>query len=421
MYFFYRFLLICLFPFIWIRLLWRSRHLPAYRQHWAERLGFPAFRLKDPCIVLHCVSLGETIAAEPIIRRLQAQFPQYHLILTSMTPTGRAKAQTYANDRTHVCYLPYDYPFAIQAFLARVPVKILFFMETELWPMWLHLAGRRGIPCYLLNGRLSERSAKAYGRFGPWARRLFQGLRGVVAQHENDAKHFRELAYPTDRLFITGSIKFDIQIPEEKLHLGQAFREAWGTGRLIWIAASTHDREEEAILHAHQQLKALFPGLGLILVPRHPERFQLVRNLCTQMGFKLALRSEGLPKAETEVFLGDTVGEMFGFYAAADLAFVGGSLFPPGGGHNPLEPACLSLPIFVGHHTCNFLAIVKSLLEAKALRCVSEENLVQVLAPYLQETALRREMGDNAFAFMKANRGALERQWALIKQWMQAI
>lgn len=421
MYFFYRLLLACLFPFIWLRLLWRSRRLPAYRQHWAERLGFPPFRLTDPCILFHCVSLGETIAAEPIIRRLQAQFPQFTLILTSMTPTGRAKAQTYANERTRVCYLPYDYPFAIKAFLSRVPVKMILLMETEIWPTWLLLANRRGIPVYLLNGRLSARSAKAYGHFGAAATRLFKGLNEIVAQHENDAKNFRELGYPPQRITITGSIKFDIEIPEEKIALGRSLRAAWGDDRVIWVAASTHDREEEAILSAYQKLKSRFPRLALLLVPRHPERFSMVRGLCVQTGLTVTSRSEGMPTASTDLFLGDTVGEMLAFYAASDIAFVGGSLFAPGGGHNPLEPAALSLPVFVGHHTCNFLAIVKNLREAKGLLCVEPSDLVEQLTPYVQESALRREMGANAYAFIKANRGALQRQWELINQWMQVI
>ncbi|WP_277590306.1 lipid IV(A) 3-deoxy-D-manno-octulosonic acid transferase [Pseudomonas chlororaphis] len=400
-------------PLVAIRLWLRARKAPAYARRIDERFSWGLPAMQPGGIWVHAVSVGESIAAAPMIRALLARYPQLPITVTCMTPTGSERIQAlFANEpRIQHCYLPYDLPCAAARFLDRVRPKLAVIMETELWPNHIHQCAKRGIPVALANGRLSERSARGYGRFAKLTAPMLAEMSLFAVQTEAEAERFRQLGARSETVEVTGSIKFDLSIDPQLLVRASELREQWQAGeRPVWIAASTHEGEDAVVLDAHRQLLANHPDALLILVPRHPERFNPVFELCRQQGFETIRRSSAEPvTASTSVLLGDTMGELLFLYALADSAFVGGSLVP-NGGHNLLEPAALAKPVLSGPHLFNFLEIAAMLREAGALQEVDDAHGLAVAVQRLFELPRdAQKMADAGLRVMRSNQGALQR------------
>lgn len=406
-------------PFIFLRLLWKARKNPAYLNNLHERLGIIKKPIAKNGIWIHAVSMGEAIASVPLIKILKQRYPDLPIIVTNETPTGAERIQTLAGDLVTQVYVPYDVPFAIKKFLHTVQPKLLVLMETEMWPNMLHYCKQRHIPVLLANARLSERSTAGYKRLGRFTQNLVQCLTLVAAQTQTDADHFVVLGLPADRIQVTGSIKFDLEIPIDLFEKAKILREQWGNNRLIWIAASTHEGEEELILKTFAAAKKTIPQLLLVSVPRHPERFKPVAEIYRRQNYHVVLRSENKACAqETDIFVGDTTGELLLFYAASDIVFIGGSLVEKGG-QNPLEPAAIGLPILTGSHTFNFKLITQQLKNIGAeIQVATADELTSHIIELLRNEKKRREMGEKAKQFVLQNRGALDKQLALIEKFL---
>ncbi len=406
-----------LLPMILLRLLFRGLKSSGYRSRWAERFGLVASTAGKRTIWLHAVSVGETLAAVPLVRALQEQYPHHRLLVTCMTPTGSERIQAAFGNSVDHCYAPYDMPDALARFLRRVNPEILIIMETELWPNTIAACHRRNIPVVLANGRLSQKSAQGYGRIKSLVSPMLQSMTAVVAQHADDGARFVDLGLPELRLSISGNIKFDLDLDAPLKQYAQQLGTQWrgADGRVIWLAASTHRGEDEIILQAMSQIKACIeePPL-LVLVPRHPERFDQVAELCSSAGFTLARHSNADATGEADILLGDTMGELMAFYGACDIAFVGGSLVPSGG-HNMIEPAAWGVPILAGPHLFNFAEASRLLLEAEAMQvCDNADTLAQQCIALLNNRQQRQAMGSAGFKVAEANRGGLERLLAVI-------
>ncbi len=413
-------LLTLLWPFLFLRLGWRGRRAPAYRQRWRERAG----RAQPPApttrpIWIHAVSVGETLAAQPLVAAVQARWPDVPLLITTMTPTGSDQVRRIWGDRVHHVYAPWDAPWAVARFLRHWRPRLLVVMETELWPNLLHQTRASGCPVVLANARLSSRSAKGYARGGGLTRTIISALSRVAAQDEATAARFRGLGVPADRIAVTGSVKFDLQPPTDLPVRVAAFRAtgAW-SDRPIWVAASTHAGEEAEALRAHAQLRLTWPRAVLILVPRHPERFASVAALLADhpeagQGIR---RSSGQPLAdETSVLLADSMGELLlwlGVAAAApqSACWVGGSWFAPGGGHNTLEPALLGVSTFTGPFDANFLTINDQLRAAGGLKTVTDATaLAEALMALWADPARAAAQVSAAQQVVQMHRGAVAR------------
>lgn len=400
-------------PLVALRLWLRGRKAPAYRQRIGERFAFNLPQLQQGGIWVHAVSVGESIAAAPMIRALLERHPLLPITVTCMTPTGSERIRAlFANEsRVQHCYLPYDLPWAASRFLDHVRPVLGVIMETELWPNHIHQCARRNIPVALANARLSERSARGYARFAGLTRPMLEEMSWFAVQTETEAQRFRDLGARPECVAVTGSIKFDLTIDPQLLSNAVLLREQWQASRRpVWIAASTHAGEDEIILAAHQKLLNSHPEALLILVPRHPERFNTVHALCVQQGFATVRRSAAQPvTTDTAVLLGDTMGELLFLYALADVAYVGGSLVP-NGGHNLLEPAALAKPVLSGPHLFNFLEIAAMLRNAGALvECTDVASLSASLQRLFEQPQLTRDMADAGLQVLKANQGALQR------------
>lgn len=413
----YALLWYCLTPLIWLRLAWRARKQPEYLQNLGERYGFYRQTPFNKLIWVHAVSVGETRAAQPLIEGLLAQWPEHRILLTGMTPTGRQTgAEVYGarfGERVIQVYLPYDYPGAVRRFFDHFNPAFGVLMETEIWPNLLAAAKTAEVPVVLANARLSARSARGYGRFDALVRPAFAALAGVAAQTSGDARRLGELGAPT--VDVCGNLKFDVTPDPDKLLLGQRWRAALN-GRPVWLAASTREGEEPLILAAWRQVAP--SGALLVLVPRHPQRFDAVAALVREAGLSCVRRSNGLPQADTAVWLGDSMGEMVAYYALADLAFIGGSLLPLGG-QNLIEAAACGCPVLVGPHTFNFLQATEDALSAGAARRIQDETdlgaaVVGLLADPVQLAGMR----EAAVSFARAHQGAAGRTLAFIARRM---
>lgn len=399
-------------PLVALRLFLRGRKAPAYRQRIAERFACKLPAMRQGGIWVHAVSVGESIAAAPMVKALLKAYPDLPITLTCMTPTGseRIRAMFASEPRVQHCYLPYDLPWAAARFLDHVRPKLGIIMETELWPNHIHQCARRGIPVALANARLSERSARGYARFAGLTRPMLEEMSLIAVQTETEAERFRSLGARAQCVQVTGSIKFDLKVDDQLLPRARQLREQWSAlQRPVWIAASTHEGEDALILEAHQRLLQVHGDALLILVPRHPERFDAVHVLCRER-FTTVRRSSGAAvDGRVQVLLGDTMGELMFLYALADITFVGGSLVPTGG-HNPLEPAALALPVITGPHVFNFLEISAMLREAGALQQVDDaEGLAAAVRRLIELPQDCRRMGEAGRTVMQANQGALQR------------
>jgi 3-deoxy-D-manno-octulosonic-acid transferase len=411
----YSALLYPLLPLLLLRLLWRSRRAPAYRQRWRERLGFYADSVAPADLWIHAVSVGEVQAAQPLIRHLLQREHQPRVLVTTTTPTGARRLRELFGERVVHLYSPVDLTPVVRRFLRRVRPRLALIMETEIWPNLLAECTGQGIPVFLINARLSSRSAAGYRRVQPLTRQSLRRLARIAAQTPADAQRFIALGATESQVTVTGSLKFDQHLPASLMDQAEVLRRIWGCNRPVWIAASTHEGEEEPLLRVQAQLRARLPEVLLVLVPRHPDRFERVAGLARKRGLQLARRSLNQPcDARTEVYLGDTMGELVSFIAAADVAFIGGSLAPVGG-HNLLEAAAVGVPVLVGPHVFNFLDITRLLIDRQAaVQVRSTDALRECLALWLTDAAERARIGENGRKTVQANRGALERLLGLL-------
>lgn len=403
----YTLLLYLLTPLVLLRLLWRGLRAPGYWRRWGERFGFIPTHEGPAPIWVHAVSVGEVQAAVPLLRALLKRYPEVPVLVTTTTPTGSEQLRSLFESRVSHVYMPYDLPGAVARFLARARPRLALIMETEVWPNLYHACARRGLPVLLVNARLSARSAAGYRRVRSLTAATLACLRGIAAQTGADAERLIALGAAPERVRVTGSIKFDMKIPASLTEQAAVLRRDWGVQRPVWIAASTHEGEDELILEAHRLIRLRFPNALLVLVPRHPERFARVAAVCREQGWATVLRSEQAPTpAETAVFVGDSMGELLLFFGAADVAFIGGSLIPHGG-HNPLEASAQRVPVLFGPHMFNFEQIAQLLLEAGAAREVGDSGqLADSVMQWLGDPAARNAAGERGVAVVEANKGA---------------
>lgn len=412
----YTILLYLLLPLIFLRLLWRSRKQPGYRKRLGERFGcFPSTLPQS--IWVHAVSVGETIAAMPLIHALKNRYPHIPLLVTTMTPTGSERLLSLLGDSVTHVYLPYDFPFAIKRFLSTYRPMMAIIMETELWPNVLHVCQTQHVPVCLLNARMSQKSMRGYQRIASLMRKMLSELTMIAANSEADATRFIELGATKNQIVVTGNIKFDLEIPSDLMEHATLLRKTLEKNHpFIWIAASTHEGEEEIILKAHQQIRELNPHALLILVPRHPDRFNFVATLCARYGNVARRRLHETVTENTAIYLADTMGELMRMYAVSDVAFIGGSLVKRGG-HNLLEPAALGKPLVTGEHLFNFLTISKLFLSAQALIKIQDaDSLANTMIHLMQDESLRHELGQRARCVVDDNRGALDKQMDVINK-----
>jgi 3-deoxy-D-manno-octulosonic-acid transferase len=449
--FFYTLMLCLLFPFIFLKLIWRARLQPEYLQHVAERFGFYAHRsnapssilmkplanrlspqadkslviprnageeanvsLRDfsspPVIWLHAVSVGETRATVSLVEQLRSRYPQHQIVLTHTTPTGRATSEQLYGDRVTRVYLPYDYPFAVRRFLRHFRPQLGMLMETEIWFNLIRGCQKHHVPLLLLNARMSERSARGYARFASLTRDALQALGGIAAQTDADAQRLTALG--ATQISVMGNLKFDIAPPATMLELGKVLRAQFGATRKVFLAASTREGEEVMLLDAWQ---AASNDTLLVIVPRHPQRFNEVAELIARQGLRMQRRSENRPvAAEVQVVLGDSMGEMFAYYAAADVAFIGGSLLPFGG-QNLIEACAVGTPVLIGLHTHNFADATRLAVEAGAARRVNDASeLVTLQHSLLSDENALAEMRKAGLLFVAAHQGATDKAMQVI-------
>ncbi len=419
-----RLLYICLgyglAPFLLAASLWRGLRDRSYWQALPERFGFGA-AVAAGGLWVHAVSVGEVQAAASLVQALRRRYPELPLTLTTSTPTGRGRATRLFGDEVGVRYLPYDLPGPVRRFLDRVRPRVAIVLETELWPNLFRACERRGVPLVLASARVSERSVRRYRRLGGLVRETLAGRVIVAAQSTADAERFASLGADAARVHVTGNLKFDFELPPETEARGRELRVALGAARPVWVAGSTHEGEEEQVLDAHQRLLPSHPDALLVLVPRHPPRFESVAALLRRRGVAFVTRSSGAAvTTATRVLLVDALGELVNFYAAADVAFVGGSLVPVGG-HNLLEPAALARPVVTGPHTASAAPVARLLIEAGAAEVVADgAALAAAVGRLLGDREAALAAGRAGLAAVRDNRGTLARFLALLESLLGA-
>ncbi|MEK8090792.1 lipid IV(A) 3-deoxy-D-manno-octulosonic acid transferase [Thermithiobacillus plumbiphilus] len=404
----YAWLLRLITPLLLIYLAGRALLDRRYRDRWWQRFGFVP-RASEPPIWVHAVSVGESLAAVPLVQALRARYPEHPILMTTVTPTGAEVVQQRLKGLVRHVYAPYDLPFAVRRFLKRNRPLLGIVMETEVWPNLYHAAACLRVPMALVNARLSDRSSKGYRRFIKLIGPALRDLALIAAQSEDDAARFRALG--AGNVYVTGNLKFDLPDQSESFVQGRALRRAWG-GRQVWVFGSTHEGEEALALDVLDGLRTRFPDLLLVLVPRHPQRFEAVAALIEARGLSFVRHGrKEVPQSHHAVLLGDTLGELSGFYAAADVVTVGGS-FVPVGGHNVLEPAALGKPVSFGPYMHNFREIRAKLLAADAgIEVPDAQALQRRLQDWLAQPQAAQAVGANGMAVVDANRGALA--WTL--------
>lgn len=375
----YSILLFLASPFLLYSLYKKKEGKPAFGARWKEHFGItPPLKTANRPIWIHAVSVGEAIAATPIIKALKKQNPEQPILVTTTTSTGAEQIEKLGELVEHR-YMPIDFCFAVRGFLKATKPEKMLIMETELWPNTLHTVAKFGIPISVLNARLSEKSYLGYKKIQPIFNLLGKHLTHVCCQYQDDADRFIALGIDKERVHVTGSVKFDIEITDEVVKSGKQLRLELGSNRSVWIAASTHKGEDEQVLAAHQELLKTIPDALLILVPRHPERFNSIFDLCESSGLNTIKRTSHQPMtSDVQVYLGDTMGEMLVLIGAADVCFMGGSLLGDKvGGHNVLEPIALGIPVITGPSYFNFTHIVEKLLNPEAIKVASSHNEIK--------------------------------------------
>lgn len=418
----YTILMYILQPLLGLFMLARSYKLPNYRKRLNERYAF-AYTQQRPQpqgVLIHAASVGEVIAATALVRQIQQQYPNLAITLTTITPTGSDRVkQTFGDSLTHI-YLPYDLPDAVFRFLDFVQPKVCIVIETEMWPNLIHQLAQRKIPFIIANARLSARSAQRYSWVKQGLQTMLNQISLIAPQDEISGERYLQLGYQ-GKICTTGNLKYDVNISEDLQQKVQQLKQAGFANRPVWIAASTHEGEEELILNAHRLLLAKFPNLLLILVPRYPERFNFVANLIEKQGFSYCRRSANLaPTVDSQILLGDSMGELMLLYGVADIAFVGGSLVPRGG-HNPLEALVFKLPVISGKYTFNFPEIYPKLRAVKAMLEIEENAtaLASAVENLLSSDTIRQQISTAGYQVLTENQGALARLFALLVPYLE--
>ena len=411
----YSFLLYLLMPLVLLYLFIRGLRSREYLSRWSERFGYFDPPALGDGIWIHAVSMGEVNAASTLIRALQKQYPDTPLYITTFTPTGSSRVRELFGDAVFHVYLPFDLPGSVNRFFERLRPRLAIILETEIWPNLFHAAACRDIPSVIVNARISDHSFDRYLRFRKLTSLALGQVSRIAAQSENDAQRLKAIGAPEQTVTMTGNLKFDTSLPPSLLELGDSIRLAWGTHRLVLVAGSTHENDEGPVFKAFKHLLDDFPDALLVLVPRHPERFGRAAQLARAAGLRVALRSESAScGAEIQCFVIDAMGELLRYYAACDVAFVGGSLESIGG-HNVLEPAALSRPVVVGPHTFNFADITKQLIEAEAAVQVQDgEEFEEVVRRLFAEPETRDRMGRAGSELVRSGQGAVKRTLAII-------
>lgn len=395
---------------------------PSYRAKWHERFGFINWKNSNkPLIWIHAVSVGEVNAAKPIVSFLLKKYPHYQIIITTVTPTGANTVLQCYDDNVKNFYLPYDVPFCVRKFIQKINPSILIIMETEIWPNLYQTCHYVNVPIFIINARLSQKSMKGYQLVSTLTKNTLKFVDKIAAQTEVDAERFIALGAQHEKVSVVGNLKFDIAIPQSIKEEAEPLRHYFSVNRPVWMAASTHPGEEEIILNAHKRILSKYPDAILILAPRHPERSEKLSLLCKKMNFSLVRRTEEISfDSNHNVFLLDTLGELQLYYAASEVAFVGGSLVNTGG-QNMLEPASLNLPIITGPYTYNFFEVSRLLLENEALLlAANDEQLALNVIELLSDANRRHVMGERAKAVILVNRGSSERAAALIEPYLSS-
>lgn len=416
--FFYNVFMYLATPFIVSYLGYRAIKSDDYRGRIAERFGFKQLNLIKPVILVHSVSVGETIAATPLIKQLINDYPNHQVLVTTSTPTGSTVVKKTFGDNVAHCYLPIDLPGSVQRFLKQTSPVIAIVMETELWPNLVHQLHKANTPILLANARMSEKSMKGYlSKAAPLMREMLSKLNCVAAQYLSDGERFIKLGLPKNKLIIGGSIKFELSISDELRAQQYSLKQQWAANRPVWVAGSTHPGENEQVLTTHKALLAKFPRLLLIIIPRHSERFSEVAQQVTAMEFESICRSHDIiPSESTQVIIGDTMGEMLLLLGLADIAYIGGSLIERGG-HNPLEPAALGKPIIMGPSCYNFSDICDKLIASGGLTQVTDAHaLTEKMSQLLANDDTRTQMRDAALQVVVDNQGTLARLMNWITQ-----
>jgi 3-deoxy-D-manno-octulosonic-acid transferase len=406
------YLLLIPFAFYWlIKGIGNRSYLDRLSQRFG--FGFPKF---ERCIWVHAVSVGEVQAAVPLVKSLLQQFPDQKLVMTTVTPTGAARVAALFGDQVEHCYIPFEFPNAIRSFFNSIRPRAAMIMETEIWPNLYRGCGLRQIPLILVSARISPKSAPGYRKLLPLIKDTLSHGIIIAAQSQADADRFLELGASPSRTWVTGNIKFDVALDPEIAQQGSLLREALFGKRPVWVAASTHEGEEQQVLNAHRTLLESHPDSLLVLIPRHPERFAEVRSLIENQAFEMVARTDHRPcQPSTEVFLADTMGEVPLFFAACDVAFVGGSLVPIGG-HNLLEPAAQGVPIVTGPHLFNSEEIADEFVTLGACQVVADEQaLARAVRRLIENPDEARRMGNKGMAALEQNRGSLQRLLVLLE------
>ncbi len=411
---FYTLLLALASPVLLFGLYKSKPNKPKFGSRWKEHFGItPKLKTDQRPIWIHAVSVGESVAAAPLIKALKKQNPDQPILVTTTTSTGAEQIEKLGDLVEHR-YMPIDFGFAVKGFLKAINPKQMLIIETELWPNTLNVVHKAGVPITVVNARLSEKSCNNYKKAQPLFNLIHPCLTKVLCQAESDAERFELLGVNKDKLFVTGSIKFDIEISDEVKKQGKSLRADLGVNRPVWIAVSTHKGEDEQVLAAHKKILESFPDALLILVPRHPERFDSVFELCQTQGFDTVRRTtQPEVTKSTQIYLGDTMGEMLILIGAADVCLMGGSLIGDKvGGHNVLEPAALSVPVITGPSYYNFKEVVQTLAETNAI--IITNKLPSSIVKTLSDFRLRQEMSFNAELFIKNSKGSIQRSLLFI-------
>ena len=409
MHFVYNWLLRMLTPLVLLRLVWRGFRNHAYWSRWSERFAINLNLPDRPRLWIHAVSVGEVRAAIPLVRELRDRYPDHAILITTMTPTGSAQVRSAFGDQVEHCYVPYDLPSVVNRFLNQANPRLALIMETELWPNLFHACGRREIPLVVSNVRMSEKSLKGYMKVKSFASSTLSQVRVFACQGEQDAHRMLQIGALKQQIKVTGSLKFEYRFPASLTEQGDILRQHWGAARLVWTAASTREGEEEFVFSAYKELKNIFSDLLLVVVPRHPERFNHVVRLAEQTGFSVQRRSEhpNTIDESTDILVGDTMGELLLFISSSDVVYMGGSLVKTGG-HNLLEPAAAGKPVVFGPHMFNFEEISRMVLECGAgAQIDSPSELAPLIEMYLRNTDLRYTAGQAGKDLIENNRGAL--------------
>lgn len=417
---FYTIFIYFLSPFVLIRLFCLGLKNPSYWLRWKERFGFISWKKTDtPVIWIHAVSVGEVNAATPIIHQLLEHYSNYLVLITTVTPTGAQTVKHHFGDEVEHRYLPYDLPIAVNQFLKKIKPVLLIAMETEIWPNLYHLCKKNDLPILLVNARLSDKSAKGYKLVSGLMNETLSKVNLIAAQTSKDAERFISFGAKRDKVKVIGNLKFDITIPQSISEQAESLKRYFSVNRIVWMAASTQDGEDEYILEAHKLILKNFPTAILILAPRHPERVADVASLCEGKGFNIIKRTENIPFTEdAQVYLLDTLGELQAHYAASELAFVGGSLVNTGG-QNMLEPASLGIPVLSGPNTYNFIEISEMLSDAGVLTWVhSAKELATAVCNLFEDANLRHNIGEKGRNVIESNRGNINHLMAMIEPYL---